>query len=68
LGVGALMDLGSKVTGKAPLLSVKDIRMFSGLRPDFDITKSRLELGFNPKSPAAAVREALAYLAERDQH
>lgn len=57
-----LMELGSKFTGRAPLLSVKDIAMFSGLKQDFDISKARKELGFNPKSPEQAVKEAMLYL------
>ncbi len=57
-----LMELGSKLTGKAPLLSVKDIAMFSGLQQDFDISKARNELGFNPKKPDIAVKEAMIYL------
>lgn len=57
-----LMELGSKFNGRAPLLSVKDIAMFSGLKQDFDISKARKELGFNPKSPEQAVKEAMLYL------
>ena len=60
-----VMESGSKITGKAPLLSVKDIAMFSGLQQDFDISKARTELGFNPKPPEEAVRQAMLYLANR---
>lgn len=56
------MELGSKLSGKAPLLSVKDIAMFSGLQQDFDISKARNELGFNPKGSEIAIREAMIYL------
>ena len=56
------MELGSKISGKAPLLSVKDIAMFSGLQQDFDLTKSRNELGFNPKNSDQVVEEAMQYL------
>jgi len=59
------MEMGSKLTGKAPLISQKDIAMFSGLQQDFDISKARTELGFNPKSSAQAVKEAMHYLKER---
>jgi len=59
-----LMELGSKISGKAPLLSVKDIAMFSGLQQDFDLTKSKNDLGFNPKDPNHAVKEAMRYLVE----
>lgn len=59
-----LMEMGSKISGKAPLLSTKDIAMFSGLQQDFDITKARTELGFNPKNSKQAVTEAMKYLQE----
>jgi len=58
------MEIGSKMSGKAPLLSTKDIAMFSGLQQDFDITKARTELGFNPKNSKQAVTEAMKYLQE----
>lgn len=60
------MELGSKLSGKAPLLSVKDIAMFSGLQQDFDISKARKELGFNPKKPEIAIREAMIYLNNKN--
>jgi dihydroflavonol-4-reductase len=56
------MELGSKLSGKAPLLSVKDVAMFSGLQQDFDNSKAKKELGFNPKKPEIAIREAMIYL------
>lgn len=58
------MEIGSKINGKAPLLSTKDIAMFSGLQQDYDITKARTELGFNPKNSKQAVKEAMMYLQE----
>lgn len=58
------MDLLSKINGKAPLMSRKDVSMFYGLQPNFDIAKARTELGFNPKSPTQAVKEAMLYLHE----
>lgn len=57
-----LMEIGSKISGKAPLLTIKDISMFSGLQQDFDISKARTALGFSPKSSAQAVKEAMHYL------
>ncbi len=56
------MEIGGKISGKAPLLSVKDISMFSGLQQNFDITKARKELGFNPRNPELAVKDAMQYL------
>ncbi|QNK64448.1 NAD-dependent epimerase/dehydratase family protein [Pedobacter sp. PAMC26386] len=57
-----LMETGSKFTGKAPLLTTKDIAMFSGLQQNFDISKARKELGFNPKNSVQTVKEAMLYL------
>lgn len=64
--VGWFMELGSQLTGKAPLLTTKDIAMFSGLQQNFNITKARTELGFNPKDPVQAVKEAMHYLREHE--
>lgn len=60
-----LIELKSKLTGKAPLLSVKDIAMFSGLQQDFDTSKARNELGFNPVGSETAVKEAMLYLKQK---
>ncbi|MFI0431250.1 NAD-dependent epimerase/dehydratase family protein [Mariniflexile sp. HMF6888] len=62
--VAWFMEIGSMISGKAPLLTTKDIAMFSGLQQDFDISKARTELGFKPKSSAQAVKEAMKYLHE----
>ncbi|MBB2147540.1 NAD-dependent epimerase/dehydratase family protein [Pedobacter gandavensis] len=60
--IAGIMELSAKMSAKPPLLTRKDIAMFSGLQQNFDISKAQKELGFNPKSPEKAVREALAYL------
>lgn len=64
--VAWFMEIGSKISGKAPLLTTKDIAMFSGLQQDFDTSKARTELGFKPKSSAQAVKEAMKYLRENE--
>lgn len=66
LAVAWGMEIGSKISGKAPLLTTKDISMFSGLQQDFDVSKARTELGFTPKSPAQAVKEAMYYLRNNE--
>lgn len=60
--VAWFMEISSKISGKAPLLTTKDIAMFSGLQQDFDISKAKTELGFNPKNSTEAVKEAMKYL------
>lgn len=62
--IAGLMEFSAKVSGKPPLLTTKEIAMFSGLQQDFDISKSRNELGFNPKNNEQALKEAMAYLLE----
>jgi dihydroflavonol-4-reductase len=61
------MGIGSKISGKAPLLSTKEVAMFSGLQQDFDISKARTELGFNPKNSTQAVKEAMHYLRNNEK-
>lgn len=65
--IAGLMQFAARLQGKAPVITTKDIAMFSGLQQDFDISKARTELGFNPKSSEEAVREALAYLMEHQE-
>lgn len=65
--IAALMEFTARLSGKPPVLTRKDIAMFSGLQQDFDISKSRNELGFNPKGPEKAVKEALDYLIKNPE-
>ena len=60
--VAGLMEVSSKLTGKEPLLQRHYLDMFYGLKQDYDISKSREELGYNPKSPKKALEDALKYL------
>ncbi len=62
--LAGLMEFGSKVTGKEPLLQRHYLDMFYGLKQDYDITKSRNELGFNPKSSKEALTDAFEYLKQ----
>ncbi|WP_448138414.1 NAD-dependent epimerase/dehydratase family protein [Sphingobacterium siyangense] len=65
--IAGLMQFAARLQGKAPVITTKDIAMFSGLQQDFNISKALTELGFNPKSSEEAVREALAYLMEHQE-
>jgi dihydroflavonol-4-reductase len=65
--IAGLMQFAARLQGKAPVITTKDIAMFSGLQQDFDISKARSELGFNPKCSEEAVREGLAYLMEHEE-
>jgi dihydroflavonol-4-reductase len=65
--IAGIMELTAKFQKRPPVLTRKDIAMFSGLQQNFDITKAKKELGFNPKSPEQAVKEALLYLMEHKE-
>ncbi|MEY8759033.1 NAD-dependent epimerase/dehydratase family protein [Chryseobacterium tongliaoense] len=65
--IAGFMEFSAKISGKPPVLTTKDIAMFSGLQQNFDISKARNELGFNPKDPEQAVKEALAYLMDHQE-
>jgi dihydroflavonol-4-reductase len=65
--VAWLMETTSAIRGKAPVITTKDIAMFSGLQQNFDITKARTELGFSPKNTLETVREAMQYLRENER-
>ncbi|WP_405571875.1 NAD-dependent epimerase/dehydratase family protein [Winogradskyella sp. Asnod2-B02-A] len=60
--VAGLMELSSKLTGKEPLLQRHYLDMFYGLKQDYDISKSKKELNFNPKPSKQALEETLTYL------
>lgn len=61
--IAFFMELGSKITGKEPLLRKQYIGMFYGLNQDFDISKSQKELQFSPKPSKQALIEAVRYLS-----
>ena len=56
------MEMGAKISGNPPVLTPKEVGMFWGLIPDFDISKARTELGFNPKPGREALENALVYM------
>lgn len=65
--IAGIMEFSAKLKGNAPVLTRKDIAMFSGLQQNFDISKSRAELGFAPRNPEQAVKEALEYLMKHKE-
>ncbi len=60
--VAGLMEFSSKLTGKEPLLQRHYLDMFYDLKQDYDISKSKEELGYNPKPSKMALENALKYL------
>ena len=62
--VAGLMEVGSKISGKEPLLQRHYLDMFYGLSQDYDISKARRVLGFEPTPSKEASIQALRYLKE----
>ncbi len=60
--IAFFMEIGSKLTGKEPLLQREYIKMFYGLKQDYDIHKAKTELGFNPANSKTALINAVKYL------
>lgn len=60
--LAGLMEFSSKLTGKEPLLQSHYLDMFYNLKQDYDISKSRKELGYAPKPSKKALQDALKYL------
>ena len=60
--IASLMEFGSKITGKAPLLERHYLDMFYGLKQDYNISKSVKYLDFKPKPSKQALEDALEYL------
>jgi dihydroflavonol-4-reductase len=60
--VAWFMGMSAKITGTPPPMTPKEVSMFYGLIQDFDISKARKELGFNPKPTQQALEEALLYM------
>lgn len=60
--VAWFMGMSAKITGTPPPMTPKEVSMFYGLIQDFDISKARKELGFNPKPTQQILEEALLYM------
>ena len=61
------METGGKLAGKAPLMQTSFVDMFWGLRLDYDTSKARRELDFQPRPVAQAVRGAVDYLRQHPE-
>ena len=61
------MEFASKITGKQPLLLRSQVELFYGVAARKDISKARIELGFDPRDPETTIRETLDYLANRSK-
>jgi len=58
-------EIGAKFTGVPAALIKSQIDLFYGVRQEYDISKARTELAYEPRSPADALSDALEYLDSR---
>ena len=65
LGMARLEELMSRITGRPPELLVNQVHLFYGVKQEYSIARARAELGYQPRSPEEALREAFAYLGQR---
>lgn len=62
LGVAWLQERWARWVGKPAQLLLSQVRLFHNVAQEYDITKAKNELGFNPRSPEVALQQAFAYL------
>lgn len=62
MGVAWLQERWAQRVGKPAQLLLSQVRLFHNVAQEYDITKAKNELGFNPRPPEVALRQAFAYL------
>ena len=65
--MSSTMEFASKITGKQPLLLRSQVELFYGVAARKDISKARIELGFDPRDPETAIQETFDYLKNRSK-
>lgn len=61
--MAGLQEALAKLTGRAPELLRSQVRLFHGVRQEYDIGKAARELGYAPRPPAEALAAGFAWLA-----
>ena len=65
LAIAWLQERWAGLTGQPAQLMCSQVWLFHGVRQEYNIDKAKVELGFNPRPPQQALREAFAYLDRR---
>lgn len=63
MAMAGLQEGLARVTGRAPELLRSQVRLFHGVRQEYDIAKACRELGYSPRPPAEALAAGYAWLA-----
>lgn len=62
-GAAYAMEWFAKLTGKPSELIANQVDIFYGVKQEYDITKAKRELKFNPRPPTIALQQAIQYLS-----
>jgi dihydroflavonol-4-reductase len=62
MAVAGTMEFASRITRGEPRLARSQVRIFYGSERRMDLSKARSELGFQPRDPETALRQAFEYL------
>lgn len=65
LAMAWLEERWAGLAGRPALLLVSQVRLFHDVRQEYSIAKARTELGYRPRPPAQALREAFDFLRQR---
>lgn len=65
MGIAWWQERWAELTGQPAQLMCSQVRLFHNVRQEYSIAKARSALGFNPRPPQQALREAFAYLDRR---
>ena len=60
-----LQERRARLMGHPAQLLVSQVRLFHGVRQEYSIAKAQAELGYRPRRPEQALREAFAFLQQR---
>lgn len=60
-----LQERWAQLTGHPAQLLMSQVRLFHGVPQEYSISKAQTELGFRPRPPEQALREAFALLQQR---
>jgi dihydroflavonol-4-reductase len=65
LTIAWFMELGAKVSGKPAELISSQVKLFYGVKQEYDISKAQRDLGYAPRSPMKALIDTFQYLEKR---
>ncbi|MEP0071539.1 MAG: NAD-dependent epimerase/dehydratase family protein [Marinomonas sp.] len=63
--LSGVLGLGAKITGKPAELIASQVTMFFNVKQEYDISKARKELGYQPKTPHDTLVDTFKYLENR---